>query len=47
MTAFSQYAERRKSQLRKERADNLIGYASMLILGWLWLPSLLEMIFGG
>ena len=43
MTAFY----RRLRMHSTETADRVIGYLTMLILGWLWLPALVELLIGG
>lgn len=30
-----------------ETADNIIGYLTLIILGWLWVPALVEFLIGG
>lgn len=49
MTAFSRYAIRRKlrhSPNGNEDADTVIGWLALLILGWLWVPAMVEWMIG-
>ena len=37
----------RRLRMRPETADSIIGYLTILILGWLWLPALVDLLIGG
>lgn len=38
---------RRMRTRSTEAGDNVIGYLTLLILGWLWVPALVELLIGG
>lgn len=38
---------RRARMHSTETAESIIGWLSLLILGWLWVPALVEFLIGG